>query len=118
MIIQFLWLALTVYHEARGEPDLGQLAVAHVVLNRADNRNLSVREVVLQDKQFSCYNEGVRLPQDWKAFYKAMENVTIAIQGHDFTEGATHYHEVRVSPYWTGKMEFVGQIGNHKFYRR
>ena len=34
-----LWLTLNVYHEARSEPQIGQLAVAHVTLNRASQKN-------------------------------------------------------------------------------
>jgi len=41
-----LWLTLNIYHEARSEPQIGQLAVAHVTLNRAAQKNKSVEEVV------------------------------------------------------------------------
>ena len=46
-------LALTIYYEARGEPTIGQYAVAEVVLNRAEKRDLSVCDVVYQPGQFS-----------------------------------------------------------------
>ena len=35
-IESIFWLALNLYHECRGEPLAGQIAVAHVVMNRAE----------------------------------------------------------------------------------
>lgn len=49
-------LFLTLVGEARGEPIQGQIAVANVIANRAKERGLSIREVCLQPKQFSCWN--------------------------------------------------------------
>src|SRR5262249_33670370 len=45
-------LALTVYHEARGEPELGKEAVAHVVVNRSHDPRFPLRlcDVVWQDR--------------------------------------------------------------------
>jgi len=45
-------LALTVHFESRGEPIKGQYAVAEVVMNRAEKRNLTVCQVVKQKGQF------------------------------------------------------------------
>ena len=57
MVLSFLegllWLTLNVYHEARGEPEVGQLAVAHVTLNRAMEERTSIAEVVRKPYQFS-----------------------------------------------------------------
>ena len=50
-----LCLALAVYHEARGEPLIGQKAVAEVVMNRvaSDRFPDTICGVVMQPKQFS-----------------------------------------------------------------
>ena len=48
-----LWLTLNVYHEARSEPQLGQIAIAQVTLNRAKKGQLSIEDVVRQPHQFS-----------------------------------------------------------------
>ena len=37
-----LWLTLNVYHEARSEPLIGQMAVALVTLNRANEKHLPI----------------------------------------------------------------------------
>jgi N-acetylmuramoyl-L-alanine amidase len=50
-------LALTIYGEARGEPIEGQIAVGCVIRNRALARKESYKEVCLEPKQFSCWNE-------------------------------------------------------------
>ena len=48
-----LWLTLNIYHEARSEPEIGKLAVAHVTLNRAMEEQKSIEEVVTAPYQFS-----------------------------------------------------------------
>lgn len=118
LLTPVLWLALTVYHEARGEDDLGQRAVAHVILNRSNQSNLPIKAVVLKPNQFSCYNSGVKLPDDMKTFDRVYENVKVAMASKDFTIGAEYYHSTLVSPYWKDNYVRVGTIGNHIFYRR
>lgn len=116
----FLWLSLNIYHEARGEDQLAQVAVAHVTINRARKRGLSVKETVLQPKQFSWTNQPKEKwwPRDWFSFLLCMESATVAVAGYDFTKGATHYHSYRVIPGWSKKLEYIGAFGGHKFYRR
>ena len=67
MVLSFLegllWLTLNVYHEARGEPEVGQLAVAHVTLNRAMEERTSIAEVVRKPYQFSPAEKSERCPQ-------------------------------------------------------
>ena len=48
-------LALNIYHEARGERVEGQIAVAHVTMNRVNHEKWpsTICEVVYQPKQFS-----------------------------------------------------------------
>lgn len=49
--------AMCVWGEARGEPDLGQVAVAHVALNRAKRKfKGDLRKAILQRWAFSCFN--------------------------------------------------------------
>jgi spore germination cell wall hydrolase CwlJ-like protein len=55
-----LWLALTVYHEARGESRSGKLAVASVVINRVDSSKWggTIENVVRQPAQFEGVPNG------------------------------------------------------------
>ena len=48
LLIGILYLTLNVYHEARSEDQFAQTAVAHVTMNRAVERKLTIKQVVLQ----------------------------------------------------------------------
>lgn len=114
-----LWLTLNVYHEARSEPEIGQVAVVHVTLNRAFERHLSVKDVVKQPYQFSwTFQKKSYIPDDPKAFFECMESVYVALQTKDVTTGATYYHLDSITPNWASQYTFVNQFGSHKFYRQ
>jgi len=116
MILEtILWLSLTIYHEARGEEKLAQIAVAHVTLNRA--KKSSVKKVVLKPYAFSWTQKENYFPYDIKSLWESAHSAYVAIQGYDFTGGADHYHHVKVKPYWRHKMSFVGSYGSHLFYK-
>ena len=116
-----LCLALAVYHEARGEPLIGQKAVAEVVMNRVASPRYpnTVCKVVHQRKQFSWTMfkrlKRQKLRHDWKTLMVA----TLALKGQliDKTGGATHYHALYVQPYWAEVLPFTVQIGTHLFYK-
>jgi len=118
LLSAIMWLTLNIYHEVRGEDQIGQIAVAHVTLNRVHNRDQSVKEVVLAPYQFSWTLNESWTPKNMEALLECLESATVAIQGHDFTQGATHYHRADIHPYWADKMIYLGQFGDHKFYRK
>ena len=128
MLPELVCLALAVYHEARSEPLLGQIAVAEVVLNRADSSRYpdKVCEVVTQGGtvrhrcQFSYYCDGKpETPfnrRAWRrsvAIAKLSRNGVVSAGVHD----ATHYHATYVAPYWRAHFSLVRTIGSHIFYR-
>lgn len=120
-------LGEAVYYEARGEPLLGQIAVAKVVINRVIEQRWkdTVCQVVHQRYkqvcQFSYACETAQLfdPVAWR---KAMTVARLTYQGRYNAylparlKIITHYHTVDVSPAWAKKLYFVGQIGRHRFY--
>ena len=119
-------LALNVYKEARGEPEIGQLAVAQVTLNRASKQQKTVCEVVYARKQFSWTNTDIQngrikksaLPDFKSRAWKASVALARRALGEkDWTGGATYYHASQIRPYWAVKLAYVGQWGNHLFYR-
>lgn len=126
-----LCLSLNLYHEARGEPILGQYAVAAVTMNRAGNDPAKVCEVVTAPHQFSWTTDkltrtrtGWRLkaagvPKDDHAWTVATKIAYNTLSGHeiDLTHGATYYHEARARPGWRRHFRRVITIGNHVFYR-
>lgn len=125
-----LCLALNLYHEARGEPIMGQYAVAMVTLNRARGDAERVCTEVFKHKQFSWANtQAVKVSGGWQisqrmvptdefAWWKARRIAEVALAGRmpDFTQGATHYHATWVKPYWTQKATPLKVVGKHKFY--
>ena len=113
-----LWLTLNVYHEARGEPEIGQLAVAHVTLNRAVIEQKSLAEVIFAPKQFSwTFQKASYIPLELNPLQESLRIAMKAMVTQDFTNGATFYHHVRVDPKWTASKIFVARYGAHKFYR-
>jgi spore germination cell wall hydrolase CwlJ-like protein len=129
--IATICLALNVYFEARGEPLRGQLAVAHVTMNRAKKDVSQVCHEVARERQFSWTidrvertKKGWRLkagyaPSDMKAWELALKVARAVASGkhRDFTQGATHFHAVWVQPAWRHEFKVVERIGGHIFYR-
>ena len=129
-------LALNVYHEARDQPFIGQVAVAQVVMNRVrdDRYHDTPCDVVMQGPtytwaehypvrhrcQFSWYCDGKSdNTTDQGAYDKALMIAHGVYYGNldDFVEGATHYHAIYVLPEWAESKTRIVQIGEHIFYR-
>ena len=116
-IESLLWLTLNVYHEARGEPEVGKLAVAHVTLNRAREEQKSVVEVVKEPNQFSWTDQKRFSHLELTPLQDSLRVALKAMTTTDFTGGATYFHRHDLSPDWTAKMTFTARYGSHKFYR-
>lgn len=113
----FLWLTLNVYHEARSEPQIGQVAIAHVTLNRATQKNISIKDVLQQPHQFNWIRKKSYIPDNIPAFFQCMQSAFIALNSSDFTAGATHFHLKNTDPKWSSALTYINQYGSHKFYR-
>lgn len=122
-------LAEAIYFESRGEPDMGQLAVAQVVLNRVMSGLYpnSVCGVVYQNAhrfnacQFSYACDGIPdRVNDRTAWDKAIRIAEDALSGRSFLAeigDSTHYHATWVSPVWRLELVQTLKIGEHIFYR-
>lgn len=116
-------LAGTVYFESRGEPLAGQLAVAQVVINRAESPRFpsSYCGVVYQRSQFS-FVKGGRMPQIRRgssAWKRAKAIARIAHEGHWESEAqdALYFHANYVRPSWSRSKARRAAINTHIFYR-
>ena len=117
--------AQNVYFESQGEPSLGMVAVSQVVLNRVKNKKWpdTICQVVWQDKQFSWTHDGKsdKIPllskYQRRIWMKSVYMFLIAHTEKDVTNGATHYHNTSVSPWWTKDMIVTAHIGNHIFLK-
>lgn len=120
---QMQCLAGAVYFEARGEPLAGQLAVAQVVINRAESARFpsSYCGVVYQRAQFSFVRGGA-MPQiktGSKAWHRAKAIARIAHEGMWDSEAgdSLYFHAKYVSPSWSRKKTALATINQHIFYR-
>lgn len=120
---QMQCLAGAVYFEARGEPLAGQLAVAEVVINRADDRRFpaSYCGVVYQRAQFS-FVKGGRMPRirtNSAAWNRAKAIARIAHDGmwDKQVDDAVYFHAKYVRPAWSRRKTRTAQIDTHIFYR-
>ena len=121
-------LALTIYFEARGESDVGKVAVGHVVMNRAQHPLFprKVCQVVRQggDKlrhrcQFSWWCDGRSdRPLDRQAWSKSQALARRVYWDYslDPTAGALWYHADYVLPRWRHDLTRGPKIGRHVFY--
>ncbi len=121
-------LALNIYHEARGEPEDGKLAVGHVVVNRARDSRFpgTLCEVVQQggesprhNCQFSWWCDGKSdQPRDWSAWVESRAFADLVYSGtaKDPTGGALWYHADYVDPAWRKSLVEGPKIGRHIFY--
>jgi spore germination cell wall hydrolase CwlJ-like protein len=114
-------LAVGIYFEAKSESLAGQLAVGHVIANRAESGRFpsSYCGVLFQRSQFS-FIHGRSLPYVPRASRDWQEAVAIARivdeELHPSPMGkALFFHATRVSPRW--RLTRVGTLGNHVFYR-
>lgn len=118
---EFRCLAMNVYWESRGQPLAGQLAVAHVTLNRAAAANFpaSICGVVYQSCQFgwTCDGRG-DIPAESAAWKEAEEVAQRALDGDDDpTGGALYFHQLSEHPQWAkGRYGHRVVIGQHVFF--
>ena len=115
-----------IYHEARGEPRMGQIVVGQVILNRMSHPKFpdTIKDVVYQNKQFS-YTERKSLKMtEQRARIKSFI-ISIALLSNvyynDKYKDSLFYHACagkhKVKPRWDWKkLQFDGQIGAHCFY--
>ena len=112
--------AVTVYHEARGEPVQGQRNVAQVMLWRVHTPRRWGETIcaVARPNQFSYLrpNLGFATIHDARAWHSAVWVAERELaRGPNPEFEADHYHAAHVNPSWSGKMEMVARVGKHLF---
>lgn len=121
-------LARAIYFEARSESEVGQLAVAKVVLNRVKDPAYpkSICQVVYQGSQrpnacqFSFACDGISdEPKQREAWKKSKQIASRALAGDQSIQilgAATYYHADYVTPKWSSSFKRLIKIGRHIFY--
>ncbi|ADY57565.1 spore cortex-lytic enzyme [Syntrophobotulus glycolicus DSM 8271] len=110
-------LARAVYSEARGEPYIGQVAVAAVIMNRMQSSLFpkSIPDIIYQPGAFSAVADGqINLPADEQATKACKE----AINGYDPTHGALYYFNPdKTSNKFIWSRPQIMKLGDHIFTR-
>jgi hypothetical protein len=128
-----LCLTQAIYHEARGESEKGQWAVANVIINRAMSKKYptTLCGVVFQNADQGYHHCQFTFACDGKsdfgtekgAWTRATRMADAAYR--EFKEGDTpgviprnalYYHTISVNPGWSNKFRRVATIGAHEFY--
>ena len=108
-------LAKCVYAEARGEPYVGQVAVAAVVLNRVRSASFpnTIAGVIYQPWAFTCVNDGqINLSPDNNAIKAAKD----ALNGWDPTNGCLYYYNpATATSSWIWSRPVMLSIGKQNF---
>ena len=127
-------LATNLYFEAGHQARREQEAIAHVVLNRVEDKSFpnTICGVVYQAEtyesgfpirhrcQFSWYCDGLKeIITDEDAWQKAYNTAFMItqIKRPELTQGSLYYHSIRASPEWRKEKEYVITVGRHIFYR-
>lgn len=134
-LIQETCLTTAIYFEARSESQLGQLAVATVILNRVNisTSNSTICGVVYKGAshfnacQFSFACDGIADVVDDKQAWKTAREVATLALSYDVKVNkgpmqllatATNYHADYVDPVWSKSLNRLTKIGRHIFYSR
>jgi spore germination cell wall hydrolase CwlJ-like protein len=120
-IEETICMARNIYHEARGEPKLGQIAVGYVVLNRVEESEggtaptpceiITSGAFVWTEKALNAY------PHEWEAYQKAMYIAVGTLEGTlpNPIGGATYFYAGSSKPGWARPLDQVAHIGRHRF---
>lgn len=109
-------LAKLAMAEAEGEDTEGKALVITVVINRTRSGKFpeSIKEVIHQDKQFSCMDDGrynkVEPSQDcWEA-------LTMVENGWDESNGALYFEKTSPDSWQTRNLTYLFTHQDHSFY--
>ena len=108
------------YHEARGEPLEGRVAVVEVVLARRESGRWpsNACSVIAQRSQFSFVRRGhiPGVPQSSESTFRQLVIDVLTGRESSSAKGATFFHATYVRPSWRHRLRHVSQIGRHMFY--
>ncbi len=124
-------LTQNIYHEARGEPEAGKVAVALVTMNRVRSQRFpnTICEVVFEQRwdairrryvgAFSWTELESKRPlqaKDWQKAWRVAETVYNGRQTLQL-DGVLFYHAKHIKPSWARTLKPVKKIGHHIFYK-
>lgn len=108
-------LARAIHGESRGEPYIGKVAVAAVILNRVEHPSFpnSIASVIYQPGAFTAVSDGqINLQPDQDSIKAARD----ALNGWDPTYGCRYYwNPATATSKWIWSRKVIVKIGKHWF---
>ena len=117
MINEAICLSFIMFGEARGEPDLGKVAVAYTAINRKADPNYpkSICEIMKQKSQYQFFDYGLPT-QTQVAYLMPLADAILKGKISDPTKGAKWFHTKNIKPYWAKDKVVKLAYNNHIFY--
>ena len=118
MLNELMCLSMIMFGEARGEADIGKVAVAYTAINRKADPKYpkDICKIMKQPAQYDFLAK-IGTPQEYQ--YKYLEPIAQAILDgriDDPTGGAKWFHTRKIKPYWSKEKPVKIALGNHIFY--
>ena len=122
-------LALNIYHEGRGESELGKKIIAQTTLNRANQEHSNVCSEVMKPGQFSWTRNFVSgrtlrpagKPKEQESWETCQIIARKALNGSldvpNKYRKVTHFHSPSVHPSWTVNKISLGRVDGHIYYK-
>ena len=114
---EILALEKIVQAESGGEPYLGQLCVANVVLNRQEKFGGTIEDIIFAGNQFSPIRDGSY--ETAEPSESAKRAVRAALNGHDNSNGCLYFmnESIATSKWASDNRKFSHIIANHSFFK-
>ena len=118
MINEAICLSAIMFGEARGEPDLGKVAVAYTAINRKADPNYpkSICKVMTQPMQYQFIIDYGMPSESQIAYLIPFAKAILDKKVSDPTRGAKWFHTKTTKPVWAKQKDIKIAIANHIFY--
>lgn len=126
-IIFSMILAATIYGEASIDTMAGKRHIAGVAYNHTEEytRNgvplwQAINAACLRPGRFTCWTKGFDIDYDSQAWRDSVQAAyEVEISTYRSPTKATHYHSSKMKrfPPWSKKMQYLGRVGSHLFYK-
>jgi N-acetylmuramoyl-L-alanine amidase len=119
MINEILCLSAIMFGEARGENDIGKVAVAFTAINRKADPSYpkDICQVMKQPYQYEFLSKYGMPSKQEIAYLMPLAEAILNGKINDPTRGAKFFHTKQIAkPIWAKQKEIKVALGNHIFY--
>jgi spore germination cell wall hydrolase CwlJ-like protein len=119
MINEILCLSAIMFGEARGESDVGKVAVAFTAINRKADPSYpkDICQVMNQPYQYEFLSKYGMPSKQQVAYLMPLAEAILKGKINDPTRGAKFFHTKQIAkPIWAKQKEIKIALGNHIFY--